>query len=562
MLLLTKNTPYYCMFLHIYVKFIVGDDFLNKRLIAVFTVFSLAFGCICLRLYTLATGGADMVASGNHSFTIEIGEIRGDILDRNGEKLVSTDYENIVAAKPTYKALTELEKVLDSQACADLEMRMQKGNAVSVNIGKLEIEQNSDAVTLKKYNRYSENQLAQHIIGYLDGEGKGVSGLEKSFDSLLYTGKSLSVSFATDVYGRILSGTRIEIKNSTLNTASVTLTLDTQIQQAVENALDISDVERGGAVVVDIETGAIRAIASRPDFDTQNLSDYLDNTDAPLFDRTLNAYSVGSVFKVAVTAAAIENGINEFYYNCTGSCEVDGVTFSCNNKTVHGELNMQKALECSCNTFFIELASKVGADKILETASLMGFGQEITLADGIVSKSGVLPTTEKLSSSGALANFSFGQGNFTATMLQLSTMMSAVASEGRYNEPYIIEKVTDADGKTVQSHESPYPVTAIRETTAHRLAKMLTSVVENGNAVKAKLKNGISAAGKTATAQTGAFSKNGVEIYNTWFAGFFPADNPRYTVVILKEGGASGAVDCAPVFKRIADKIIDLEKIS
>lgn len=535
---------------------------MNKRLIAVFTVFSLAVGCACLRLYTLATGGADMVSSGKHTFTVEIGEIRGDIFDCNGEKLVSTDYENIVAAKPTYKALTELEKVLDSQSCADLEARMQKGNAVSVNIGKLEIEQNSDAVTLKRYKRYSENQLAKHIIGYLDGEGKGVSGLEKSFNDLLYTGKSLSVSFAADVYGRVLSGTRIEINNSTLKTASVTLTIDTQIQQAVENALDISDVERGGAVVVDIDTGAIMAMASRPDFDTDKLSDYLDDTDAPLLNRALNAYAVGSVFKVAVTAAALESGINEFYYECNGSCEVDGVTFSCNNKTAHGELNMQTALECSCNTFFIELAARIGADRILETASLMGFGQEITLADGIISKSGVLPTSETLSSSGALANFSFGQGGFTATMLQLSTMMSAVAGEGRYVQPYIIEKVTDSNGETVKENEKSFPVTSVTKSTASRLTKMLASVVENGNAEKAKLKNGVSAAGKTATAQTGTFSKNGVEIYNTWFAGFFPVENPKYTVVVLKEGGGSGAVDCAPVFKRIADKIIDLEKIS
>ena len=502
-----------------------------------------------------------MVASGRHGYTVEIGRIRGGILDCNGQKLVSADYENIAVAKPTYKALDELRRVVDSQTCADLEARMHKGNAVTVNIGKLEIQQNSDAIMLKRYARNTLPQPACHLIGYLDGEGRGVSGIEKSFDSLLYTGKSLSASFSADVYGRILSGTRIEISNSTLKTASVTLTLDSAIQQAVENALDISSVTCGGAVVTDIRTGAIRAMVSRPVFDSQKLAEYLDDENAPLLNRTLSAYAVGSVFKVAVTAAALENGTDDFYYTCNGSCEVDGITFSCNNKTAHGELDMTKALECSCNTFFIELARRTGAEKITETASLLGFGQEITLADGIVSRSGILPSTQSLSSSGALANFSFGQGEFTATALQLANMMSAVAGEGSYIQPYLIEKVTDADGEIISQHGKAYPINAVSKETAVRLTKMLMSVVENGNAQKARLKNEISSAGKTATAQTGTF-RNGKEIYNTWFAGFFPADNPRYTVVVFKEGGESGATDCAPIFKRIADKINDLEKNS
>lgn len=534
---------------------------MNKRIIAVFTAFALLYGACCLRLYTLSVSNPATASKPSGGYTVEIAKIRGDILDCNGERLVSHDYENVVVAKPTNKALAELEKVLDTQEYSDIEKRMSEGNAVSVNIGKLEINQNSDAVMLKKHIRYSEDQLARHIIGYLDGEGRGLSGIEKCFDDVLLTDKSLTATMKSDVYGRILSGNRIEIRNSNPDTASVMLTLDSSIQRAAENALDISSVVCGGAVVVEIETGAIRALASRPDFDTRNLAESLDDDNSPLINRTLGAYAVGSVFKVAVTAAALESGIDDFYYTCNGSCDVDGVVFSCNDKTAHGKLDMTKALECSCNTFFIELAKKTGAEKILETASLLGFGQEITLADGLTSKSGTVPTAEKLSSSGALANFSFGQGEFTATMLQLAEMVSAVAGEGTYVRPYIIEKVTAADGTILQSHEKTYPITALSEKTAASLTKMLVSVVENGNAQRAKLKNGVSAAGKTATAQTGMF-KNGKEIYNTWFAGFFPADKPKYAVVILKEGGGSGAVDCAPVFKRIGDKLMDIEKIS
>ena len=534
---------------------------MNKRIISVFIVFAMLYGTCCLRLYTLSVGNSESTNGQSGGYTVNVGKIRGDILDCNGVRLVSADYENVVVAKPTNKAVAELEKVLDTNTLSDIKERLEKGNAVSVNIGRLEISQNSDAVMLKKHIRYSENQLACHIIGYLNAGGRGMSGIEKSFDEILFTGESLSATMKTDVYGRILSGKRIEIRNSNPDTASVMLTIDSRFQQIAENALDSSMVECGGAVVVEIATGAIRACASRPDFDSSKLADCLDDENAPLINRMLSAYAVGSVFKVAVAAAALENGINEFYYTCSGSCEVGGVVFSCNNATAHGELNMTKALECSCNTFFIRLAEKTGADKIIETASLLGFGQEITLADGIVSKSGVLPAREKLSSAGELANFSFGQGQFTATALQLASMMCAVAGGGRYTEPYIIEKVTASDGTLLQSHRAPYPVTALSESTAERLTRMLQSVVENGNAQQAKLKNGIQAAGKTATAQTGTF-KNGSEICNTWFAGFFPADNPGYVVIILKEGGESGATDCAPIFRRIADKITDSEKNS
>ncbi len=535
---------------------------MKKRMIAVLTAFSLLYGCVCIKMYKLATQETVLADSTRKKYTITAGELRGDILDCNGNKLVSYDYENIVATKPTYKALAALENVLEKREYELLRERMKNSTAVSMSVGKQELDENSDFVVLRKYFRYEENQIADHIIGYLNGEGRGVSGIEKSFDSVLYTGKTLSASFTADVYGRVLSGMQITVNNSDVPTGAVTLTIDTEIQKAVESALDENNVECGGAVVVEIATGAVRAMASRPDFDAGNISGYLNNENSPLLNRALNPYSVGSVFKVIVAATAIEQGFDSFNYECTGSVDVDGTTFICNKNTVHGKLDITKALECSCNTFFIELAKKVGAKAVIETASLMGFGQENILADGIVSKSGVLPSLNELESSGAFANFSFGQGRFTATMLQLCDMMSAVADEGKFRKPYLIERVTGADGTVIQSHNGDYPVYALSEKTCKKLVPMLVSVVENGNAQQAKLKNGVLAAGKTATAQTGIFKENGTEVCNTWFAGFFPADNPLYTVVVLKEGGASGATDCAPTFKCIADKILSFEKIS
>ena len=113
---------------------------------------------------------------------------------------------------------------------------------------------------------------------------------------MLYTGKDLSVKFTADVHGRIMSGTHIEINNENFPTGEVMLTIDSNIQSIVESALDSHFVECGGAVVVEIGTGAIRAIAYRPVFDARNISDSLKDERSPFLNRALSPYSVGSVF--------------------------------------------------------------------------------------------------------------------------------------------------------------------------------------------------------------------------------------------------------------------------
>lgn len=509
-------------------------------------------------MFVVCCGETEYAGAGAHCFTVDVGDVRGEILDCRGERLTDADYTFIAAAKPTQKAAAGLKNVIDSETFELAAEKMKNGNAVTADIGKTVIEDNEDITVIKKEIRYEKNQPARHLVGYVNSDGRGVTGIEKSFDSLLYTGKSKQVRFSADAYGRIISGAQTQLVNTNIKRGSVTLTIDRRIQLAAENALDECGVICGGAVVLDAESGAIRAMASRPDYDTDSLADYLNADNSPLVNRGLEAYAVGSVFKIAVAAAALEKGIDDFNYTCSGICEVGGTSFHCSNHKAHGELNMQKALECSCNTYFINLAQKVGTEKILEITGKLGFGQEIRLADGIVSKSGAVPAADALGKSGELANFSFGQGGFTATMLQLAQMTSAAANGGSYAEPYVVEKTETADGE-IKTHKAKYPVCAFGKRTAERLTEMLVSVVENGNAKKAKPDNGVKAAGKTATAQTGSFNSDGTEICNTWFCGYFPADNPEYAVVVLKQGGSSGAEDCAPVFKKIADKIYNLQ---
>ncbi|MBP9988778.1 MAG: penicillin-binding protein 2 [Ruminococcus sp.] len=533
---------------------------MDKRLISVVVAFSILIGCICLRLYFISSEGTKTVSRLSNYYSEDLAELRGEIVDCKGRKLTDIDYSNIIFAKPTVKALSALDGFVDSQIYENISDRMKKLCAVSQNIGKTEIIENSDIVCIRINQGYNTH-MAQHIIGYVNSDGDGVTGIEKAFNNVLKTNKKITARLKVNAGGNVLNGSKIEILNDVTPVNRVQLTINRDIQQIVQNAVDEYEINQGAAVVLDAKSGAVRAMVSRPDFDADKIEKYLDDETMPLINRSLEAYAVGSIFKIAVCIAALDCGCGDFTYNCTGSCKVNNIRFGCYNSRVHGNLDMQKALETSCNCYFINLARKIGYEKLMNTVNLLGFGQEISLADGIVSNSGILPNEQSLEKPGALANFSFGQGSFTASPLQISQMLMTVADSGKYIKPYIVEKAIDEKGNEIFRHQVTGPVVVTSENTAKKITKMLESVVQKGNAIKAKPEK-ISAAGKTATAQTGTFYKNGVEICNTWFGGFFPADEPEYIVVILKQGGNSGAEDCAPVFKKITDEITELTENS
>lgn len=513
----------------------------------------MVIGCLCLRLYVLGSSGTELVGSGSHYSSFALNNIRGEIVDCNGQKITNSTCDNYVIAKPTVASLDMLYKLCDSRTYSFLKQRMEKGSPVKVNIGNKSTASTKDILCLPIYKRYSSSQPAMHIIGYLDEGYHGITGIEKAFDDILYSDKFITARVPVDAYGRSLVGAETELVSPTADVGKVQLTIDLEIQSAVEKALDEADLVCGCAVVIDVKTGAIKASASRPSYDPRRISDCLDSEYSPLINRTTESFAVGSIFKVAVAVCAAENGLSDFEYTCVGSCNIGGVEFGCSNHTVHGKMNIKKALEVSCNTYFINLGQRLGAKKIIETASLLGFGQSEKLADDMIFASGVLPSLNELNNPAALANFSFGQGNFTATPLHIAQMLCAVANRGSYYKPYLVEAVTDRSGEKIK-HKAKYPTVAMSEKTSTAILDMLTSVVENGNASPAHPKR-FAAAGKTATAQTGIYDKNGNEICNAWFGGCFPADNPRYVAVVLKQGGSSGSYDCAPIFKKIADSI-------
>ena len=273
-------------------------------------------------------------------------------------------------------------------------------------------------------------------------------------------------------------------------------------------------------------------------------------------NRTISQYNVGSVFKPLVAASALQNYYdkNAEYY-CTGSIEVDGHVYSCAGKTGHGAVDMQTALEKSCNCYFINLGLQLGGRAILDTAKAAGFGRSTLYAGQLRTAAGNLPTVQQLQNSGQLASISFGQGELLATPLQIAAYMNIFANDGKYISPTLVEGVLNENTMEIEkSLYTPMQRQVVSVYTAQTIRKMLVSTVENGIA-KDAMPTLYGVGGKTGTAQTSRFNEAGEEELDAWFAGFYPAENPQYTIAILMDSGRKTSEDACVVFRHIADAL-------
>lgn len=530
---------------------------MKKRAAVVILLLIFIFGLSGVRMVSLISEPVQ-AANSYSAMTVDLASLRGTVYDCNMQPLTNSGTQLYVAAKPSGYSLGQLKGKVLPEVFDSVMERMAQGKCVAVKIDS-HIDENNDIKEISVPVRYASDSLACHIIGYLNGEGQGVSGAEKAFDSLLSEHISaVRVRFAANAKGKALMGGEILVEGNEIPKNGVVLTIDKNIQQITEEALDESGAECAAAVVIDIESGAVRACVSRPDFNQYNIADALNDENSPLINRAFLPFSVGSVFKPIVAAAALENGIENFEYCCTGSVTLNGVTFNCHKSEGHGTLDMQGAVANSCNTYFTALANLTGGDSIIETAEKFGFGREIIFADGMKSSAGVLPDAYELDSKAAVANISFGQGRLLATPVQICSAFASIARGGVYVQPYLVEGQADPDGNLIRIKNYGERRQIISAATARLLQRFLKAVVTEGSGSRAQSEY-VTAAGKTATAQTGK-SENGEEIYNAWFAGWFPADEPRYAVAILKEDGGEGALSCAPVFREIAENVAEIEE--
>ena len=528
-----------------------------RRLAALCCACAVLAAVVLCRVYWIGTDTAYAASAGGQSASLtELPQRRGDFYDRNGRPLTSTVPRWYALCIPGDASYATLFPYVPFAAQAEL---YERRNSVTPFLIEVDRDLTADGIyTYKGAQRTLPLPFAEHLLGYLNADGVGVSGLELAYEDVLSaSGDRLAVACMTTAQGSLLTGTEPALQTQDPGTArGVRLTLDTDLQRACEAIAD-QDMPRGCIVVMETATGKILASVSRPGFDPRDPASSIAANDTSLIDRPLAAYSAGSVFKVVLALAAYRAGLDWFTHDCAGSVTVGDQEFRCAEGRAHGLVNLRGALEQSCNCYFIELGRILGGQRILDAAADLGFGTPAALAPGMKSAAGELPAAQALAGeqNGQLAMLSFGQGALTVTPLQITAMMNTVAGGGVYRPPQLVEGIVDeTDGKLLEAYETPDSTRVCSADLARVLRSMLVSVVEDGIGRQARPQAG-GAGGKTGTAQTGQFTAEGQELLNYWFSGFWPQDSPQFTVTVLQDAILEPEISSAAIFARVADAL-------
>ena len=264
------------------------------------------------------------------------------------------------------------------------------------------------------------------------------------------------------------------------------------------------------------------------------------------------------MFKVAAAAALLEAGGAPQAFTCTGSINAGGLLFHCIDGTAHGQVGLQGAIEKSCNCYFISAARALGGQQVLSMAYNLGFGSEQEFGRGLHTQPGSLPEGKALENVRALGNFAFGQGELTATPLQVCAMMNCVASGGVYSTPKLITGLVDGERNlTPFSPVTDRQVEVMWPSTARTLQAYLKSAAQNGTG-RPGAAEGLTVGIKTGTAQTGVY-RDGEELLHFWYSGFIcDSTGPRYCVTVFRESTPDDGGAAARVFKQVTEDIAAL----
>ncbi len=521
---------------------------MRKRMIAITLAVTVMLGVSAYRVGSLSFGLTETASTNSGSYTLTVATPRGTVYDCNMVRLTNTASKRMAVLIPTTKTVAAVTEQLGN-AAKDTLRRLKSGKPILAEIPVDFICEDAKIFTVDA--GLPTDCLAPHIIGYLDSEGKGVTGIQRAYEQILGSTRPLRVTYQVDATGRALSGIDAVVSGTAQNTDGVVLTLDSRIQRILQS--QSTPLEKGAIIVMDSITGKIKGMASFPGFSPDRVGEVLNSTDGALINRALSLYNVGSVFKPCVAIAGLEQGIEPtFTHSCQGFTMIGSNRFNCNLLTGHGSLEMTAAMAKSCNCYFIELGGKIGAANLYNACIRLGFNRAYTLFEGVGTSAGTLPKLSSLTSQpAALANLSFGQGDLMLSPLHLAVMTAAIANGGWLVTPSIIE-ATVIKGETVTQKQAQ-PRQVITKQVAEQVAAMMGEVVKSGTGKAAQTEYG-AAAGKTATAETGWFIE-GKRVTQSWFAGFWK----DYTVVVLCEDGVSGSADCAPVFKNVCDMMAEIE---
>ena len=530
---------------------------------------------------------------------------RGTIYDRNMKKLavsatVETVYINPSSVESDEQAEliadglsdilgvdreTVLEKTKKKNYYEIIKRKVEKEEADRVR--EFKVEHKLKAIELvedtKRY--YPYGNFASSVIGFVGTDNYGLQGVEAYYDEELQglPGKITSAKNA--------SGTAMPLEYEQYidpeNGKNLVLTIDEVVQHYVEKHLENAVIEhnvqqRGAAIVMNVKTGEILALANKPDYDLNDpfaLTDEFELSIESLEGDEYNAavseylnqiwrnkvvsdtYEPGSVFKTVTAAIGLEEkkvSLDSTFY-CPGYYMVGKTRVGCWKHAGHGSETFLKGLENSCNPVFMQVGLSIGTDLFYKYFDAFGL-REKTGIDLPGEAEGIPHTYENLSNPISLATSSFGQ-TFKVTPIQMLTAVAAVTNGGYLVQPHVAKEFVDDNGVVIQSVDTTPKRQVISAETSATVANMMEQVVSSGTGGNAYLQ-GYRIGGKTATSEkTDQRDENGqVTKYSVSVVGIAPADDPMYAILVMLDepntSVTSGGQLVAPVVRNIFNDIL------
>ena len=541
-----------------------------------------------------------------------------EFIARGLGRILDVDPETILEKMEKTNSKYEIVKKRVDQEVADEVRRFingeidDEGNEITMETaaGKTVLKENPSQSPVKIRGVYMEpgskryypyGSLASNVIGFVNGENEGGVGLEAKYNSILSGTAGLTVTARNAVGGDLLY--QYEQYYDAENGKNLVLTLDSNIQYYLEKGLksmlDKYDAKNGGTgIVMDVNSGAILAMASYPNYDPNDYGSIYDETLKAQLDEKLAAlaadrasykteeeyqeavsaatssvvgsqwrnkcidstYEPGSTFKPVTLAAALEEGLVNMNttFNCSGSIMVQGwgKPINCSKRAGHGLQTLEQAVGNSCNPAFITMGLKIGTETYYDYLQSFGL-MEKTGVDMIGEVSGIFADEDSFNSNVvSLASYSFGQ-TFNVTPLELIRAQAACINGGYLYTPYVVEQVLDDDGNIVLQHSTDTSRQVISEETSAKVRECLEYVVASGGG-----RNG-QVAGYRIGGKTGTADKTGTGDVVVSFMCFAPADDPQIIMLLTMDTPSRstgtavfGGTMVAPVASSIMSEIL------
>ena len=418
---------------------------------------------------------------------------------------------------------------------------------------------------------------------FVPGLKVGKIGLEKTFEKSLIGSNDVE-RYEVNAYGRRIS--QLEFQKGEKG-KTIRLTIDTEVQKLANELLK---GKAGSICVMDIYTGAIIAMHSGPSFDpnlfvfgiSQDEWQLIRNDPMkPLVNKTLQGnYSPGSIIKPIVALSALENGImnTNFTVKCTGKTEMYGQTYHCWKKKGHGFVSLRNAMKQSCDTYFYEIARKLGVDRLSETAKKFGLGEKVFGELFEIEKKGLVPNTQWKKNAlgkgwllGETIITGIGQGYIQTTPIQLCLMTAQIANGGYKIYPHIVvnnDVKAQPSDKFMPLYENSNNIKIVKDAMFGSTNEVM------GTSYRSRIDDPkYQFAGKTGTAQVKKITERERELDlktfeipyeerdHALYVAFGPYKNPRYALSVIVEHGGNGSTTAAPMATKLFKLIIDRHKI-